>query len=67
MAELVAVEVSLYGKYVKSEFGVTDDAVPLLTYWVPPTMSVLDSGKNPPVMFSSNDGFSNYQAIRCAK
>lgn len=56
--------IQCFSEQVKSKFGITAVAEPLLTYWVPSTMYVLNFVKNPPVAFSTDDGFGNYQAVR---
>lgn len=50
---------------MKSEFGVDAAVIPMFTYWVPSTMSVVDEVRSLPVAFTMDKDFSNYKVIRC--
>ncbi|VVB00497.1 unnamed protein product [Arabis nemorensis] len=53
-----------FSDHVKSEFNVGASMTPTFTYWVRCTMPLIDTVKNPPVAFTTYEGFSNYKVMR---
>ncbi|VVB14901.1 unnamed protein product [Arabis nemorensis] len=45
-------------------FNVGARVKPTFTYWVPCTIPLIDTVKNPPVAFTTDEGFYNYKAMR---